>query len=270
MHFCANLVCQPAGQPEAVLLRAGQVLSGVELAAEPSRLRTSVALSTGAGPGTRAGPAVPGTRHRSRPGRRRRLRGGFPARHRAARARGGRAGADQHRAARGSEPGRGPAMAVLGGRRWPRFPLSSVEAAAAKAETGFRPRRRRWDDAPVSDIIDDLSWRGLIAVSYRPGRSAQGAGHRGGDLLLRIRPDRAWPAHRQPGAAADHAPAPAGRAPADRHGRRRYRADRRPGRQVGRASAQPARARRRAGSSGSGPRSASSWTSPPARPGRSW
>src|SRR5260370_28705629 len=32
---------------------------------------------------------------------------------------------------------------------------------------GFDCRRlpRRWDDAAVSDIIDDLSWRGLIAVS---------------------------------------------------------------------------------------------------------
>src|ERR1700722_13603075 len=33
--------------------------------------------------------------------------------------------------------------------------------------TGFdcRPRSGGWDDAAVSDIIDDLSWRGLIAVS---------------------------------------------------------------------------------------------------------
>jgi DNA-3-methyladenine glycosylase len=33
MHFCVNLVCQPAGQPSAVLLRAGQVIEGVPLAA---------------------------------------------------------------------------------------------------------------------------------------------------------------------------------------------------------------------------------------------
>jgi len=38
MHFCANLVCQPAGQPEAVLLRAGEVVAGAELATE-RRLR---------------------------------------------------------------------------------------------------------------------------------------------------------------------------------------------------------------------------------------
>jgi tyrosyl-tRNA synthetase len=32
-------------------------------------------------------------------------------------------------------------------------------------EFNFRPRRPGWDDAPVNDIIDDLTWRGLIAVS---------------------------------------------------------------------------------------------------------
>lgn len=33
MHFCVNLVCQPAGQAAAVLLRAGRVVEGADLAA---------------------------------------------------------------------------------------------------------------------------------------------------------------------------------------------------------------------------------------------
>lgn len=33
MHFCVNLVCQPPGEAAAVLLRAGRVVDGVELAA---------------------------------------------------------------------------------------------------------------------------------------------------------------------------------------------------------------------------------------------
>jgi DNA-3-methyladenine glycosylase len=32
MHFCMNLVCQPEGDPSAVLLRAGRVIEGVPLA----------------------------------------------------------------------------------------------------------------------------------------------------------------------------------------------------------------------------------------------
>jgi DNA-3-methyladenine glycosylase len=33
MHYCVNLVCQPPGEPSAVLLRAGRVVEGIELAA---------------------------------------------------------------------------------------------------------------------------------------------------------------------------------------------------------------------------------------------
>lgn len=32
MHFCVNLVCQPVGEPSAVLLRAGRVVEGAGLA----------------------------------------------------------------------------------------------------------------------------------------------------------------------------------------------------------------------------------------------
>jgi DNA-3-methyladenine glycosylase len=32
MHWCANVVCSPVGRPSAVLLRAGEVVNGVEIA----------------------------------------------------------------------------------------------------------------------------------------------------------------------------------------------------------------------------------------------
>ena len=41
MHFCVNLVCQPAGQAEAVLIRAGEVTDGAELAGLRRRGRTA-------------------------------------------------------------------------------------------------------------------------------------------------------------------------------------------------------------------------------------
>jgi DNA-3-methyladenine glycosylase len=57
MHFCVNLVCQPEGHPSAVLLRAGQVVDGVPLAAA----RRSKASRSGAVPRERdlaRGPAL--------------------------------------------------------------------------------------------------------------------------------------------------------------------------------------------------------------------
>ena len=145
------------------------------------------------------------------------------------------------------QPGSRPAVAVLAGRRCPRFRLSSVEAESAQGRnrlraatpkmgrcTGERHHRRPELARPDRRV-------------HRPGRPAQGAGHRDCDVLLRLRPDCAWAAHRQPGPAADHAAAAAGRAPADRDRRRRDGTDRRPRRQVGRARAEPARAGRRVG-----------------------
>ena len=49
MHFCVNLVCLPAGTAEAVLLRAGQVVDGAEVASDPARAaaRTELQLARG-------------------------------------------------------------------------------------------------------------------------------------------------------------------------------------------------------------------------------
>jgi DNA-3-methyladenine glycosylase len=67
MHFCVNLVCQPEGEPMAVLLRAGHVIEGAALAA---------ARRSGAGTGTqgRARAAPPG-RASAGPAERDRARG---------------------------------------------------------------------------------------------------------------------------------------------------------------------------------------------------
>ena len=43
MHFCVNLVCQPAGEAAAVLLRAGRVIEGADLAAARRTPRQAVA-----------------------------------------------------------------------------------------------------------------------------------------------------------------------------------------------------------------------------------
>ena len=61
MHYCANVVCGPAGTASAVLLRAGEVVEGQRLAAVrrptskspfdlasgPARLATSLGITTG-------------------------------------------------------------------------------------------------------------------------------------------------------------------------------------------------------------------------------
>lgn len=51
MHFCVNVVCQPAGNASAVLLRAGRVIEGAELAAA----RRFGARAASAGRGSSAG-----------------------------------------------------------------------------------------------------------------------------------------------------------------------------------------------------------------------
>ena len=69
MHFCVNLVCLGNGSASAVLLRAGRIIEGEELA----RIRRTGGVQAGTGdaspcgkgspvpgPGPRAGPAVPG------------------------------------------------------------------------------------------------------------------------------------------------------------------------------------------------------------------
>jgi DNA-3-methyladenine glycosylase len=64
MHFCVNLVCQPPGEPAAVLIRAGRVTEGVSLAA-------SRRLAGPAGPAGSAGSAGSAGKRQAGPGRNR-------------------------------------------------------------------------------------------------------------------------------------------------------------------------------------------------------
>ncbi|MEU8269958.1 DNA-3-methyladenine glycosylase [Sphaerisporangium sp. NPDC049002] len=49
MHFCANLVCLPEGQGSGVLLRAGEVIEGVEVARTRRHRPSTAAALTGRG-----------------------------------------------------------------------------------------------------------------------------------------------------------------------------------------------------------------------------
>jgi DNA-3-methyladenine glycosylase len=80
MHFCVNLVCQPPGQAEAVLLRAGEVVLGAELAAE-RRLRENGRAANSPAPRNAGEPGNADERDDDhQPGNARQLSNGRPAR----------------------------------------------------------------------------------------------------------------------------------------------------------------------------------------------
>ncbi len=127
--------------------------------------------------------------------------------------------------------------------------LSTVNEAARRGKPGGRPPGRygRLDpDVPDSGRPTrvhrpDSSRRPRVARPDRPldgpRRAARGPGRGERAVLCGIRPDRAQPAHGQPGPAGHRAAAPERRPHAVRPGRRRDRHDRRP-QGLGRAHAQ--------------------------------
>ncbi len=173
MHFCVNVVCLPAGTSSAVLLRAGRMRRG-----GLPRRHAAAGWPPGGpgarpGPGPRARPAVRGPRHRPGPERRGHVRPGLAAAGPAGPPPGpdpagppppGLRSPGQPGAAGRGEQRRRPALAVLADRRSHRLGVPAA-CPADQAETSFTPGRGRWHHGPVTDIIDELSWRGLIAQS---------------------------------------------------------------------------------------------------------
>src|SRR5690348_13907290 len=70
---------------------------------------------------------------------------------------------DQRRTAGRGECRRRRPVAVLGHRRPDRVGVPRVRSSSAPAKPSFRTGARRWDDTAVTDILDELSWRGLLA-----------------------------------------------------------------------------------------------------------
>ena len=224
VHWCANVVVGPEGRGSAVLLRAGEVVVGEELAA----------LAAGRPPGWpatwRAGP--PGSPRRWASARTtaaptcwtpdsgvRLHRGPAPT-------------AVVGRAAGRDQPGDRPAVAVLGDRCavGERVPAGREAApAAAPGRMGSCDGRRDRRAAPPR----------ADRPEHRRGRAARPPRRGAGRLLLRLRPDRAEPARRAPAAVHGAAGAAAGRPPARRPRRRRHRADRRPPPDRGAAAERP-------------------------------
>ncbi len=221
MHFCANVVGTHEDMPGAVLLRAGEVVTGLDVVRK-RRPNGAGDRRAGEGPGH---PHV-GAAHRPRAERRRPDRSGVPGP--AARRRAGAGRADPGRPPGRRRDGDRHAVAVLGSAA--RRPCPPTAAAGSAGS-----------DPPVSR----LTWcgriyrrerthprRAVLARPHRavhrhrrpPARARPGSRH----ALLRVRPDRTQPARRQPRPAAHAQALPARRAPADRAGRRRDRDDRRP------------------------------------------
>ncbi len=180
MHFCVNLVCGPPGTASAVLLRAGRVIEGAPLAAER---RLAGRRGAGRRPAGRARVTSPGvTWPAGRPGcarrwastgprmartcatRRPRCASGRVSPPGTARQPGQPAACGQPRSPGRGEQRRRPALAVLAGRRPHGVGVPSV-CPAGQGKSGFTFVRRRWHDGPVTDILDELTWRGLIAHS---------------------------------------------------------------------------------------------------------
>ena len=155
MHFCVNLVCLPEGTASAVLLRAGRVVAGEDLARArrtapgpggrdlargPARLCQALAITRAQDGADVCDPASP-------------LRVRWPTPAEAA------AGNAVPAELAPASISRGPRVGVsaAGDVPW-RFWVTGDPTVSV-----YRASGKRWDDTAVTDILDELFWRGLIA-----------------------------------------------------------------------------------------------------------
>ena len=166
MHWCMNLVCGPEGEASAVLLRAGEVVEGARRSprlagrrrrrraswpAGPARLTVALGVDGGHDGTDATDPRSPLTVTRRR-GRR-------------------RAGEVLHRPSGRRRRRRcGAPVAVLAGGRAERVgvptavPRRRPDARLGQAE-GDRPTTEDATVTGADELLDDLQWRGLIALS---------------------------------------------------------------------------------------------------------
>ena len=158
MHCCVNLVCRPAGHRLRRPAAAGEVVAGSELALA-RRTASGVAardVDLARGPARLAGGARADRRGRRR--RRVRHRAGCGCRRRAVPT--GQVRTGPRVGVGGAGGRRDPAVAVLDRRRADRVgvPARGLDGAAlGQACPSWTPS--------VSDVLDELQWRGLIALS---------------------------------------------------------------------------------------------------------
>ena len=197
MHYCVNLVCSPPGEATAVLLRAGEVTAGLELARSrrprmsdrdlargPARLTQALALNLSddgldvcGGTGLIVGPGEPVPDEAVRTG----PAGGRVRRERPSH--GGSGSTVTHRSASIGRPSPVVDDKPVGrsSRTWDHRGVSAAPARDSGPDPSPDEADRR------AGVIDELTWRGQLAQSTDLGALAAALRAGPGHVLCRVR-----------------------------------------------------------------------------------